>query len=725
MSTVLRTTFVIGLLAAGRATAATHVVAPAGGDFTSIQAALDVATAGDTIDVRTGVYAEKLVFPRSGDAGLGPIILRAAPGHTPVVDGTGVAGDNLVLIENRSWVQVVGLELRNNLGLGDGSGIRVLGSGDHIELRNNRIHEIRGSNAMGITIFAIAATPVTNLVIDGNEIYDCDAAPSEALTVNGNADGFAVTNNHVHDVNNIGIVAIGGERDLQPDPTKVARNGRIAFNRVERARSIYGGGFAGGIYVDGGDDIVVEHNVVTQSDLGLEVGAENKGQVATGVVVRDNVLYGNDKAGLVFGGYSAAVGRVRDCEFRNNVLYGNDTLGAGFGELWIQYAEQNVVRNNVIWSTAANRLLTSDAGNADNVIDYNRWYSDGGAAIVTFTWNGDESVGFAAYQAATGQDAHSTFGDPSLANPGAADFHLQAGSPAVNAGDPSTVVGVGETDVDGAPRLSGPRIDIGVDERTCGDLVLDPGEACDDGNQLSGDGCDANCTVTGCGNSIVTAGEQCDDGNLSAGDCCDAACQYESTGSPCTDGDPCTRGDACHTGVCAGIAEPEPICAVAGKAQLVVKNATNDKADALTWKWQRGTATLSDFGAPLSTTGYTVCLYDTPGGVSALARKLRIPGGGTCHGKACWKPTGTVGFKYSDRDLTPDGVQSLQLKAGAAGSAAITLKAKGGNLLPPLPLAQNPAVTLQLRNDLGACWGSAFTAPAGRNDGTQFSDKLP
>ncbi len=104
------------------------------------------------------------------------------------------------MIAGRSWIEVVGLELRNNLGVNDGSGVRVLGAGSHIELRQNRIHDIRGKNAMGITVFATAPTPVSDLVIDGNEIYDCDPAPSETLTLNGNVDGFAVTNNIVHDV---------------------------------------------------------------------------------------------------------------------------------------------------------------------------------------------------------------------------------------------------------------------------------------------------------------------------------------------------------------------------------------------------------------------------------------------------------------------------------------------------------------------------------------------
>jgi cysteine-rich repeat protein len=116
---------------------------------------------------------------------------------------------------------------------------------------------------------------------------------------------------------------------------------------------------------------------------------------------------------------------------------------------------------------------------------------------------------------------------------------------------------------------------------TCGNGILEDGEACDDHNLVSGDGCDANCTVTACGNGIVTAGEECDDhnlvggdgcranctlevcgdgildpgedcddGNTVDGDCCSSSCKFE-TGA-CTDHDGCTTGDVCNHGVCAG-----------------------------------------------------------------------------------------------------------------------------------------------------------------------------
>jgi hypothetical protein len=44
---------------------------------------------------------------------------------------------------------------------------------------------------------------------------------------------------------------------------------------------------------------------------------------------------------------------------------------------------------------------------------------------------------------------------------------------------------------------------------------------------------------------------------------------------------------------------------------------------------------------------------------------------------------------------------------------------------PPLPLAQDPAVTVQLRSSDGACFGAAYDAPARASDALQFRDQTP
>ncbi len=63
---------------------------------------------------------------------------------------------------------------------------------------------------------------------------------------------------------------------------------------------------------------------------------------------------------------------------------------------------------------------------------------------------------------------------------------------------------------------------------TCGDGVLNVGEACDDNNTTACDGCSATCTVEECGNGTVECGETCDDGNTASGDGCSASCQTET-----------------------------------------------------------------------------------------------------------------------------------------------------------------------------------------------------
>ena len=177
-------------------------------DFPTIQRALDQAEPGDLIQVKdtAGPFFEKIFFPRSGNQARGFITLVAFPGHRPILDGTGVSGSDMVLIDSKRYVRLIGFEIRNNLGVNDGSGVRIVGAGSHIEVRDNRIHDMRGRDAMGITVYGTSRTAsIRDLVIDGNEIFDVEPARSEALTLNGNVERFAVTNNIVRDVNSIGI----------------------------------------------------------------------------------------------------------------------------------------------------------------------------------------------------------------------------------------------------------------------------------------------------------------------------------------------------------------------------------------------------------------------------------------------------------------------------------------------------------------------------------------
>jgi len=170
------------------------------------------------------------------------------------------------------------------------------------------------------------------------------------------------------------------------------------------------------------------------------------------------------------------------------------------------------------------------------------------------------------------------------------------------------------------------------------------------------------------------------------------------------------------------VAGPKLGCRVpisAGRAKLSMKNSATNTSDTISWKWTQGAATLSDFGDPLSTTGYTLCVFDQNGAHRVLAPEL--PWGGACATSACWKPIGVRGFKYKDKDRTPNGADKMTLLSGLAGKAKITFKGKGPNLAMPA-LGLTVPVRVQLQGTNGRCWESTFSTST-QNTATVFKAK--
>ena len=70
----------------------------------------------------------------------------------------------------------------------------------------------------------------------------------------------------------------------------------------------------------------------------------------------------------------------------------------------------------------------------------------------------------------------------------------------------------------------------------CGDGIIQPPEACDDGNQDDTDSCQSDCSRS-CGNGTLEGGEQCDDGNDVNNDACLNNCLLPFCGDGVINGD--------------------------------------------------------------------------------------------------------------------------------------------------------------------------------------------
>ncbi len=259
-----------------------------------------------------------------------------------------------------------------------------------------------------------------------------------------------------------------------------------------------------------------------------------------------------------------------------------------------------------------------------------------------------------------------------------------------------------------------------------------------------------------CGDGTVDELEQCDDGNLVAGDCCAADCTFESAetvcraaASACDVAETCTGdSDACPDDVVKPAGTPDASCdacescngqgacgigPVLGckvptesvRSKLAIKNRTPDDGDVLEWKWLKGEETLAEeFGDPVLTTDYRLCLFDLSGESPALFTQAAAPAAGNCKSKPCWKALGRVpgvkGYRYNDKETTPDGLKQMTMTPGPDGNAKIALKAAGVNLA--LPIVVEP-VPLPLRVQLQASNGTCFEATystAEKNDGEEL-----
>jgi hypothetical protein len=170
---------------------------------------------------------------------------------------------------------------------------------------------------------------------------------------------------------------------------------------------------------------------------------------------------------------------------------------------------------------------------------------------------------------------------------------------------------------------------------------------------------------------------------------------------------------------------PRTGCFAAERAQLDLKKNADPTRSQLLWKWQRGDAVeQEDLGDPITTTSYVLCIYDQAASVAELVEDLVV------EPSAAWTSKAPKGLIYKDKPGTEDGVQQLKLNTGAATKAQAQLKAKGMNLLLPLPSGggayfdADPSVVVQLVNSDDQCWTTEFTT-ATKNTETHYKAKAP
>lgn len=457
--------------------------------FKTINKGLLLAEPGETVMVREGIYREKVVFGKSGIKDK-YITLKAYSGEKAVISGEGLpvnGGEGLVGIHNVRWIVLEGFDICDFKTLApwtNPDGILVNEGADHIIIRNNRVYNIEnnckpedGRSAHAIQIIGNTSDAVTDILIEENEIFDCNTGYSENLTINGYVDGFTIRKNKVYNGENIGIDAAGGY-GANPNPSlNYARNGLISENEVFDidgrkgpipAYSEHNGAI--GIYVDGARNITVERNKVYRVGRGIGIVSETDNFPTEHCHVRNNLVYHCSLVGIYMGGYVGYTGGgTNHCTVVNNTLFHN-SMELGYsndveGEIRLtENCHNNRIANNIIYPRPDRGLFINKLteNGADNFFDANLYFSTG---ISRWVWDGKELLEFDDWQRACGGDRSSIYGvDPefkSLTIPG---LHIQSTSPAFQMGIVEESYSSGPLDIDGESRTKDNKISIGADE---------------------------------------------------------------------------------------------------------------------------------------------------------------------------------------------------------------------------------------------------------------------
>lgn len=455
----------------------------------SIQSAVNAATPGTTIVVRAGTYNQKVLFSSKNGTSGNFIKLQADAGV--ILSGTGLAPsgrEGLITIRNSNYIRVEGFDVQNFITGGGQTpcGILVEGFGTKLEIVNNKVHNIRNNNtctdpcsegAHGIAVFGTSTQGITDIILQGNEVYGNVLQASESVVINGNVDRFQVLENNVHNNNNIGFDFIGYEGECSGcGVNDRVRNGIVRGNIANGNSSTTNpwysnSGSAGGFYVDGGQYIVFERNISTGNDLGFEFASEHPNKATEDILMSNNFIYNNKDVGVAMGGYASGLGEARRIQIYNNSFYSNKGFGT---EVTLQYKVINCqFANNIFYgkSTAAASYESIGTGSTGNVWGTNMWWGTSSTS--------------------TGLPGTKIIQNPQYVSPASGNLNIQSTSPAINAGllspdittwtssfwdtyyPPSGNIPVnGAVDINNEPRIQSSAIDLGADEFGGGTVTI-------------------------------------------------------------------------------------------------------------------------------------------------------------------------------------------------------------------------------------------------------------
>ena len=394
--------------------------------FCTIGKAASLVTAGQTVRVLAGAYAETVNGPNSGTAG-NPITYSAAPGVT--VTGNGTATGNAFRMSTKSYIVIDGFTIKDTVDYGI-----YASASDHITISNNDVSSA-GSPASGAVRAGIFLTNTDNSTVTHNT---SDHNSQDGIRLTGGSSGNVVSDN----------VSYGNAEEWERNATGIQVTGTGSDNNTILHNTTYGNEDSGlQFYAGAQSNIVVGNLSYGNGDHGIDNNA-----------APNNTFVGNTVQGNVTAGIN---------------LEGSAAPGSGGATLANNISVDNGLRLQVGGGTASGQptnVRVDAASVTGTTMDYDEVYLSSGSGMIQ--WNGTTYASLAAFKTAvSGQETHGLEADPKFKAPAAVaqrpaaapfnvavnagDYHLTGGSPAIDSAD-SGAANEPTLDLDGHARVDDP-----------------------------------------------------------------------------------------------------------------------------------------------------------------------------------------------------------------------------------------------------------------------------